>query len=237
MGRASAFLGGLVVVFSMTAVAPVQVAEAGLRRCDKNRLHGADVQKARNLSIKSAAGHVIEWSTQNACTNTNPDGAWSWVEIKSEPQPDGAVLDGHVFCGREAATWECSIELTRSAVAKLNVGERKREVKFALPLGLDLGTARNLLQQAVDLAPTLRSEQGCGDGPLVDEKERKMAEESLADVRREFALGYGESSMAIERQEAELGVVTGSSVLEFTPAAGDAARFNFSCWTIEITVT
>jgi hypothetical protein len=115
-------------------------------------------------------------------------------------------------------------------------GGVEHKVNAHLPLEFDASAARNLIEQAVQLAPVVKPAQEC-DWKSGEVEPR--LEEWLKGLRTSFAFTRQDDWLSISQTADGLDVESGGNLLKFALDAADPTRFYFRCWEIseEIVVT
>lgn len=231
MRRVSSLLAGVVLAIVASNVAVIPTAQAGLRRCDQNRLYGADIHYAKRATTRAMGKHIPDWSTFYACTNA--ESAWSWAQIQREPQPDGSTLGGSATCGRGASTWTCDFGMNRLMLTTVTINGAERKILMDVPLDLSARNITRLLQQSIDESGNLQSKLRCkGDG--------KTGADESQDYRDGFADAfrfYGKEAVGeIQDDEDGIAVVANDHLMVFTKPTDDESPLQFVCWAEQIVV-
>jgi hypothetical protein len=230
--RVSSLLGGVLVTLVAMNVTIIPAAQASLRRCDQHRLYGSDIHYAKRATERALGAHVPDWRTFNACTNA--DSAWSWTNMKSEPQVDGSVMDAAAFCSRGTGPWKCDFGTSRSMLTPARFFSGERKVTMRVPFDLDVPSIVRLLQRAIEVSADIGVAPSCEGASPADAAELQKYRDSFAQAFRFSDLDpFGE----ISDDKHGIAVIADDHVLVFRKPIDASAPPEFVCWAEQITVT
>ena len=235
MRHISTVLSGLLVFLALCSPPTATVSHAsGPPRCDHKGVWPSDVNKVRPVAIKTAAGHRLDWSTLKGCTNNN--GAWVDIEIVHEPQADGTLIHGAAWCYRSrGGPWDCDYASGRAYQMQVTIGGQQRKLYTDIPAEMSVEAARQMMQQAIDVAPGLTLAQVC-DYSESREKARDWEQQALEAIHRDFKFPEDPPYAQITQMSGDPFVEVGENQLYFKLATPGSDKPQFSCWGIAISV-
>ena len=190
--------------------------------CVSRKLSADDTRALRAAVAEVSGERSVKWSSLSTCVGSD-DHASTWVDLKSEPQRDSTSIESGVDCAKSSGSWRCGLVQTRRAGVSVVLGGREKAFDIDAPVSFDREQMKLLLKRAHEVAPSMKTDQGCNSDQAVDA-------DSLRDNQKAFMFRYPRTVGTIEEKDGQISLTVDEETMRFARDVADPTTLVFRCW-------